>query len=186
MRFSVIAVVLTLFGWPGVASAQEDIEPRVVGAAGTTSAGISGFIDHFNSSEDAYPWRASLYVDLNRFVTSKIAVRGGLVGTTTFDDEDDDTTGSAAASVHALASALYFFTPQSIASFYSGAEYRAQLSRRADRDAGTVLGVGGVQAMFSSRAGLFVEGGYGIRLTRGDEGETLTRITGQIGLRIRF
>jgi hypothetical protein len=38
----------------------------------------------------------------------------------------------------------------------------------------------------SSRAGLFIEGGYGVRLTKGDEGERLTRLTGQIGLRIRF
>lgn len=171
---------------PAVASTQEDIEPRVVGSKGTTSAGISGFVDHFASTEDHYPWRASLYLDLSRFITSKVVVRGGLAGTTTIYDDDDESTGAAAPSVHGFASALYFFTPQSIASFYSGAEYRAQLNRRADRDAGTVLGIGGIQAQFSSRAALFIEGGYGVRLTKGDEGETLTRITGQIGLRIRF
>ena len=43
-----------------------------------------------------------------------------------------------------------------------------------------------VHAMLSSRAGFYVEGGYGVRLTDGDEGETLTRFTGQIGVRIRF
>lgn len=149
-------------------------------------AGISGFIDRFSSAEDNFPWRVSLYVDLSRFVTSKIAVRGGLVGATTFQDEDDESSGSSASSLNAFAGGLYFFTPQSMISPYSGIEYRAQLNRRADRDAGTVMGVGGVQAMLSSRAGLFIEGGYGVHLTKGDEGERLTRLTGQIGLRIRF
>lgn len=127
-----------------------------------------------------------MYFDLSRFVTSKIAVRGGLVGATTFQDEDNETSGSSASSLNAFAGALYFFTPQSMVSLYSGVEYRAQLNRRAERDAGTALGVGGVQAMLSSRAALFVEGGYGLRLTKGDEGERLTRLTGQFGLRIRF
>lgn len=149
-------------------------------------AGISGFVDRFSSNEDDFPWRVSMYVDLSRFITSKLAVRGGLVGATTFHDDDDESVGSSASSVHGFASALYFFTPQSMASLYSGVEYRAQLNRRAERDAGTALAIGGVQAMLSSRAGLFVEGGYGIRLTKGDEGETLTRLTGQIGVRIRF
>jgi hypothetical protein len=171
---------------PAGASAQEDIEPRVVGSTGTTTAGVSGFIDRFSSTEDDFPWRVSLYFDLSRFVTSKIAVRGGLVGATTFHDEDDESVGSSTSSLNAFAGALYFFTPQSMVSLYSGAEYRGQLNRRAERDAGTVLGLGGVQAMLSSRAGLFIEGGYGVRLTKGDEGERLTRLTGQIGLRIRF
>jgi hypothetical protein len=186
MRFAVVVLAFALLSIPSGAWAQEDIEPRVVGSSGTTSAGVSGFIDRFSSSEDTFPWRAALYVDLSRFVTAKIAVRGGLVGATTFRDEDDETSGPVAASVHGFASALYFFTPQAMVSFYSGAEYRAQLNRRAERDAGTLLGVSGIQAMFSSRAGLFLEGGYGMRLTKGEEGETLTRVTGQIGLRIRF
>lgn len=186
MRFFRILVVVAGLSISSAAWAQEEIEPRVVGASGTMMAGVSGFIDKFSSSEDDYPWRVALYFDVSRFVTSKIAVRGGLVGATTFQDEDDESSGSSASSIHGFASVLYFFTPQSMASFYSGAEYRAQLNRRADRDAGTLLGVAGVQAMLSSRAGLFVEGGYGIRLTDGDEGEKLTRLTGQIGVRIRF
>ena len=187
MRVLVVAVIAaTVLVSPARAWAQEDIEPRVVGAAGTMMAGVSGFIDRFSSTEDDFPWRVSLYFDLSRFVTSHVAVRGGLAGATTFHDQDDETSGSSAASLNAFAGALYFFTPQSMVSLYSGAEYRAQLNRRAERDAGTALGVGGVQAMLSSRASFFVEGGYGVRLTEGEEGEKLTRLTGQVGLRIRF
>jgi hypothetical protein len=186
MRVSLVVIAVVALSMPVGAWAQEDIEPRVVGSTGTTMAGVSGFIDRFSSSEDDFPWRVSLYVDVSRFVTSHIAARGGLVGATTFHDEDDESAGSSASSVHAFAGALYFFTPQSMVSLYSGAEYRAQLNRRAARDAGSVLGVGGVQAMLSSRAGLFIEGGYGVHLTKGDDGERLTRLTGQLGLRIRF
>jgi hypothetical protein len=186
MRFLLVVIAVAVLNIPADAWAQEDIEPRVVGSTGTTMAGVSGFIDRFSSTEDDFPLRVALYFDLSRFVTSKIAVRGGVVGATTFQDEDDESAGSSAPSLHAFASALYFFTPQSMVSLYSGGEYRAQLNRRAEHDAGTVLGVGGAQAMLSSRAGLFIEGGYGVRLTKGDEGETLTRITGQIGVRIRF
>jgi hypothetical protein len=186
MRFSRVVVAVAALSIPTGAWAQEDIEPRVVGTTGTMMAGTSGFIDRFSSTEDEFPWRVSLYFDLSRFVTSKIAIRGGLVGATTFHDEDDESSGPSAASLHAFTSALYFFTPQSLASLYAGGEYRAPLNRRAQRDAGALLGVGGVQAMFSSRAGLFIEGGYGVGLTKGDEGERLTRLTGQLGLRIRF
>jgi hypothetical protein len=186
MRFPLVIMAVAALSIPTGAWAQEDIEPRVVGLTGTTMAGLSGFIDRFSSSEDDFPWRVSLYFDLSRFVTSKIAVRGGLVGATTFHDEDDESSGSSASSLDAFASGLYFFTPRSMVSLYSGVEYRAQLNRRAERDAGTASGVGGVQAMLSSRAGLFVEGGYGIHLTKGDEGERLTRLTGQLGVRIRF
>ena len=149
-------------------------------------AGVSGFIDRYSSNEDDFPWRIALYLDVSRFVTSRIAVRGGLVGATTFRDEDDESSGVYAPSTHGFAGGLYFFTPQSMASVYSGIEYRAQLNKRAERDAGTALGIGGVQAMLSSRAGFFIEGGYGIRLTKGDEGERITRLTGQLGVRIRF
>lgn len=186
MRLLSIVLTVAALGIPAAAWAQEDIDPRIVGTTGTMMAGVSGFIDRFSSTEDDFPWRLALYVDVSRFVTSQIAVRGGLVGATTFQDEDEESSGPSASSVHGFVSALYFFSPQSMVSFYSGAEYRAQLNRRANPDAGTVLGIGGVQAMLSSKAGLFIEGGYGVRLTDGDEGETLTRLAGQIGLRIRF
>jgi hypothetical protein len=71
-------------------------------------------------------------------------------------------------------------------SLYAGGEYRAQLTSRADRDAGAVLGVGGLQGAVSSRVSVYVEGGYGVRLTPGDDDERQMRLAGQIGLRIKF
>jgi DNA-binding winged helix-turn-helix (wHTH) protein len=168
------------------AAAQEDVEPRTVGRRGVTSVGVAGFLDKVSSSEDTFPTRLTLHVDVNRFVTGRIAVRGGVIGSTTFGDDDEAVTGPGAAALHAIGGVFYYFTPQSILSAYAGAEYRAQLTHRADRDSGTVLGMGGVQAMLSSRASVFVQGGLGRRLTRGDEGELQTRIAGEIGLRFKF
>jgi hypothetical protein len=183
--------VLLLWFGPVAASAQQDadeeIAPRIVGEAGTNSIGIGGFIDNFSSSEATFPLHATVHVDVSRFVTHHIALRGGIIGSTTFrDDGDEIVTGPGAASLHALVSGLYYFTPRSMVSLYTGVEYRAQLMRRAAPDSGTALGLGGVQAAISSRASLFVQGGYGARLTRGDEGEWQTRLTGEIGLRIKF
>jgi hypothetical protein len=114
-------------------------------------------------------------------------VRGGLLGAGRFGgDTEDEPVGPGASALHALAGAHWFFTPQSMASFYAGGEYRAQLTRRAERDAGTMLGKAGVEAALSSRAHFFVEGGYGIHLTRGADDERQTRIVGEIGLRIKF
>jgi hypothetical protein len=81
---------------------------------------------------------------------------------------------------------MFYFTPESIISFYTAAEYWAQLTRRSGADSGSVVGKAGLQAAVSSRASFFLEGGYGVRITKGDEGELLTRITGQVGLRIKF
>lgn len=167
--------------------AQDDLEPRMVGHRGVTTIGLSGFVDRFASTEDRFPTHLTLYADVTRFVTDRIAVRGGLVGSTAFGETTDaNATGPGAAALHALASGLYYFTPRSMASLYAGLEYRAPLTRRAEQDAGTALGVLGVEASLSSRASLFVEGGYGARLTRGDEGERQYRVAGAIGVRIRF
>ena len=180
-----IFVFVALFACPVVTAAQEDIEPRVVGAVGVTTLGIGGFVDGFSSSEDTFPVRASVNVDVTRFMTTRIAVRGGVVGATTFRD-DDAATGPGAAALDALVSGLFYFTPQSMLSLYAGGEYRAPLTRRADHDLGTALGLLGTEATVSSRASIFVQTGYGARLTRGDEGELQTRFTGQIGVRIKF
>lgn len=178
---------LFLLSSPAAVFAQEDIEPRTVGASGVNTVGVSGFIDTFSSSESTFPLHASLHADVGRFITGRIAVRGGLIGSTTFrDDSDEISTGPGAASLHALISGLYYFTPQSMVSLYTGVEYRVQLMRRADKDSGTALGLGGLQATISSRASLFVQGGYGARLTRGDEGELQARLTGEVGIRIKF
>jgi hypothetical protein len=187
MRLTIGRFALVLLLLPAAALAQEDIEPRIVGAAGTNSLGIGGFIDSFSSSEETFPLHATVHVEVTRFLTDRIALRGGVIGSTTFrDDNDEIVTGPGAASLHALVSGLYYFTPRSMLSLYTGVEYRAQLMRRAEQDSGTALGLGGLQATISSRASLFVQGGYGARLTRGDDGELQTRLTGEIGVRIRF
>ncbi len=171
----------------GSAAAQEDLEPRTVGGAGVTTIGLAGFIDRFSSSESTFPTQLTLQADAGRFVTGRIAVRGGLIGSTTIGgDEDEVVTGPGAAALHARGAALFYFTPQSMASVYAGIEYRAQQTKRADQDAGTALGLGGVEASLSSRASVFVQGGYGARLTRGDDGEQQWRLVADIGFRIRF
>jgi hypothetical protein len=172
------------------ASAQsEDVEPRTIGARGTTLVGLSGSVTRFFSSEDVIPGRYTVQIDGHRFVFNKIAVRFGVVGSGGFggsssDDETDPDLGTAA--VEALGGALYYFTPQSIWSLYAGTEYRARLTERLTSDPGTVNGIVGLQGAFSSRASFFVEGGYGLRLQRGDEGELHTRIVGLAGVRFRF
>jgi hypothetical protein len=183
---ALLALALTLFT-AAAALAQEDIEPRTVGAAGRMTVGISGFADKLASSEDSFPLHATLHVDVSRFVTARFAARVGLVGSATVGgDEDETSDGPAASSMHALGSVLYYFSPQSMVSVYTGLEYRAQLTHRAGADAGSALGLAGIQAAVSSRAAVFVQGGYGARLTRGDEGELQTRIAGEIGFRLRF
>lgn len=182
------ALVSVICAAPAYAQ-NEDLEPRSVGEAGVSAIGLSGFIDKFSSSEEAFPWHVTAHVDFTRFVTGHIAIRGGLLGSTTFggdEEEDSAVTGPGASALHAHGGAAYYFTPDAMASLYAGGEYRAQLTDRAERDAGTVLGKGGVQAAFSSRVSLFVEGGYGIRLTRGAEDERQTRIVGEMGVRIKF
>lgn len=167
--------------------AQEDLEPRTVGGPGVTTIGLSGFIDRYASSEATFPTHATLNADVTRFLTARFAVRGGVIGSTTFGESDDEpSTGPGAAALHALGSVLFYFTPQSMISVYTGAEYRAQLTDRADEDAGTLLGLGGLQAAVSSRASVFVQGGYGGRLTRGVEGEFQSRVVGEVGFRLRF
>jgi hypothetical protein len=170
-------------------SAQtEETEPRVIGGGGVTSVGFSGFIDRFTSSEALFPWHVTAHVDVTRFLTNRIAVRGGLIGSTLFagDDADERATGPGAASLEAAVAGLFYFTPEAMASLYTGGEYRAPLTSRAERDAGTLLGKAGVQAAMSSRASVFLEGGYGARLTRGDDDELQTRIVAEIGFRIKF
>lgn len=180
-----IAGILMLATSP--AFAQEDVEPRIVGARGRTAMGIAGFIDRFASSEDDFPTHATLSFDVSRFITRRIAVLGGLIGHTSFGgDEDDVVAGPGVAALHARGGALFYFTPDAMISAYAGTEYRAPLKPRAEQDAGSLLGLGGMQAALSSRASLFVQGGYGARLTRGDEGELQTRLTAEIGFRLRF
>jgi hypothetical protein len=81
---------------------------------------------------------------------------------------------------------LYYFTPQSIVSAYAGVDYWAQLTQRAEADAGSIVGTLGLQGAMSSRVSAFVEGGYGPALTRGDDDERLWRVIGRVGVRLKF
>jgi hypothetical protein len=183
-----LALMILISALPAFAQ-NEDLEPRAIGGAGVSAIGLSGFIDKFMSTEQQFPWRLTAHVDFTRFVTDKIAIRGGLLGSTTVggdEDEDSKVVGPGASSLYAHGGLAYYFTPEAMASLYAGGEYRAQLTNRPERDAGTVLGKGGVQAAVSSRVSLFVEGGYGVRLTRGSEDERQTRIVGEMGVRIKF
>jgi hypothetical protein len=166
----------------------EELEPRVVGAAGMTIVGFAGFVDRFTSTETLYATNYTAQVDIERFVTRRIAVRFGVLGTGSIgrDDSIDQPTGPGTPAMHVGGGGLFYFTPDSMVSAYAGIEYWAQITHRAANDAGTAVGKFGLQAAISSRASVFAEGGYGVNLRRGEAGETITRIVGQLGLRIRF
>lgn len=167
---------------------SEDVEPRSIGAAGTMMFGVAAFVDRFHSSERTLPTNYTAQIDVGRFVTRAFLVRGGLAGSGSFggDDPEERPTGVGAPALHAFGGLLYYFTPQSMVSLYSGVEYWAQLTQRAAEDAGSIVGRVGVQGAASSRASLFVEGGYGVGLTKGDEGELVSRFGGQLGVRLKF
>jgi hypothetical protein len=184
-------VALCVAGGALHASAQtEDVEPRVIGTRSTTLVGVSGSLSRVFSSEEIFAGGYTAQIDGHRFVFPKIAIRFGVVGSGTFgessaeDDEADPNPGTP--SLEALGGALYYFTPESVWSFYGGAEYRARITERLANDPGSVSGIAGLQGAISSRASFFVEGGYGVRLRRGDEGELLTRMVGLAGVRFRF
>lgn len=169
---------------------SEEIEPRTVGRRGTMSIGIAGFADKFSSTENVFATNYVAQVDVCRFVTRRIAVRGGLVGSGRFggsdDAEDALPAGSGAPAMQAAGGVLFYFTPQKLASFYLGGEYWAQITQRVAGDTGSLVGVAGIHATVSSRASLFIQGGFGSRIARGDEGELLTRVVAQLGLRIKL
>jgi hypothetical protein len=168
---------------------NEDIEPRVIGNPGTMALGLAGSVDQTTSGDDDYPpFNLTLQVELSRFLTRSIAVRGGVVGSAALGgDPDDRTDGTGQPALHAFGAGLYYFSPQSIASVYAGAGYWYQLTARGDSgDAGSVLGLGGVDAAVSSRAMVFVEGGYGIGLTKTGDGATRQRFLARVGVRLKL
>lgn len=167
---------------------SEEIERRVVGAPGMASIGVAGFVDRFFfSSEEVMPATYTVQVDGARFLTSRIAVRLGVSGTGRFGGEsDDEPSGAGAPSLHGMSGVLFYFTPRSLLSLYVGSEYWLQITRRAASDRGSVLGKAGVHGTLSSRARFSVEAGAGAALTKGSEGELLTRFVGQVGLRIKL
>jgi len=186
----VLVVMVAVFATAaGTATAQvEEIEPRTVGGRGATFVGMSGFVDRFSSPEEALPLNYTAQVDVCRFITNKFAIRLGAVGSGSLggDDEDALLSGSGAPALHAAGGLLYYFTPRSMISVYLGAEYWAQLTEREAGDTGSLLGTAGLQAAISSRASMFIQGGFGARLARGEDDELLSRIVAQMGLRIKF
>jgi hypothetical protein len=166
---------------------SEDLEPRTIGSSGTTLVGFAGYVDKFWSSENTFPGTYTVHVDVTRFLTDRLAVRGGLAGTGSFGgDDSDEPTGIGAPALHGTAGALFYFSPQSLVSLYSGIDYWAQLTQRADSDAGSLVGTLGVQGAMSSRASVYLEGGYGLGLSKGEEDETLRHFVGRIGVRLKF
>jgi hypothetical protein len=188
--YRVLVVMIAVFAaGAGTAAAQlEETEPRTVGGRGATFVGMSGFVDRFSSPEEALPLNYTAQVDVCRFITNKFAIRLGAVGSGSLggDDEDALLSGSGAPALHAAGGLLYYFTPRSMISLYLGAEYWAQLTEREAGDTGSLLGTAGVQAAVSSRASMFIQGGFGARLARGEDDELLSRIVAQMGLRIKF
>ena len=193
-RVRAIAIALTVLASVRMAQAQttpqssEEVEPRTIGTTGTTMTGFSGYIDRFFSPEDGLPFNYSLQVDVGRFITRTFVVRGGVRGSGSVggDEAEDLPAGQGVAALHAFAGLVHYFTPQSMVSLYAGADYWAQLTQRDSADAGTLLGIGGVQGQLSSRVSLFLEGGYGAALWKNDDEVRATRLVAQIGVRLKF
>ena len=167
---------------------SEEIEPRNIGSTGTTMIGISGHLDTVFSSERDAPVNVTLHTDAARFLTRRLVARGGIAGTASLggDDAEDRPRGMGEPALHGFGGALIYFSPQAMASLYAGVDYWAQLTQRATADRGAVVATLGVQGAFSARASLFLEGGYGVGLTKGDEGELLRRVTARMGVRLKF
>jgi len=167
------------------AASSEDVEPRIIGTAGTTMLGMAGSLDRVYSSERVLPIHYTAQVDVGRFITNRLVFRGGLVGSGSYggDDAEDRPTGVGVAALHARGGLLYYLTPRSMWSPYGGAEYSVPLTQRASTDRGSVLGVLGLQGALSSRVDLFLEGGYGLGFT--GRAEQTNRLVAQVGIRLK-
>ena len=144
----------------GSSPESEDIEPRIVGHKGTTQIGLSGFFDRVYSSEKLMPLNYTVQFDAGRFITKRFVAKLGLVGSGSRGGENasDLASGPGAPSLHATGGVMFYFTPESIISFYTAAEYWAQLTQRSGVDRGSVVAKAGLQAAVSARASFFVEG----------------------------
>lgn len=150
--------------------------------------GVGGALDRAFSTQALMPLTYTVQFDAIRFVTSHIGVHAALSGSgsTGGDERYAQPTGTGAPALRLRAGGVYFLTPKSMMSLYAGADYSHQLTQRAGGEGGSVVATAGIQAALSSRAALFVEGGYGFGVKRGSEGELITSIVGQVGFRIRF
>lgn len=171
----------------GDQATREELEPLTVGRAGTTLIGIAGYVDRFFSSEETSPTIYTAHLDVSRFLTDRLVVRGGVAGIGRIGDEDGDgDVGPGAPALHGIVGGLFYFSPQKVVSLYSGVDYWVQLTQRSGSDAGVLVGTLGAQGALSSRTSLYLEGGYGVSLSKGDDDETLTRYVGRIGVRLKF
>jgi hypothetical protein len=184
-----VAVVGLLFGGPvaaqealpATAQLSEDLQPHVIGSKGTTMIGFGGYFDRVYSSERILPLNYTIQIDVSRFVSTRLVVRGGLFGSGSAggDDADDRPSGLGVPALHAS-----YLKPQSMWSPYGGAEYWTQLTQRASDDRGAFIGTLGLEGAVSRRLGLFMEAGYGIGLTGSDE--QTDRVVARVGMRLKF
>ncbi|MEO5821100.1 MAG: hypothetical protein ABIT71_11385 [Vicinamibacteraceae bacterium] len=166
---------------------NEDVEPRVIGVPGAMTLGLAGYADRISSEDDNLPLNLTLQVDISRFLTKHIAVRGGVVGAGALGgDPDALPTGVGVPSLHAFAAANWYFTPGSMASVYAGGGYWAQITARDGADRGSILGLAGMEAAVSSRAHVFAEGGWGFGLTKTEDGATRQRFVARLGVRVKL
>lgn len=167
---------------------EEEVEPRIIGRAGTLLIGFGASLDRAFSTEALMPLNYTVQIDAIRFVTNHIGVHVALAGSGSAGGDEDTVqpTGAGAPALRLRVGGLYFLTPKSMFSLYTGGAYSTQLTQRGDNAAGSIVANLGLQAALSSRAALFVEGGYGFGLRRGSEGELVTSIVGQLGVRFRF
>lgn len=167
-------------------SESEDVEPRIIGAPGTTLIGISGFADHFLSRSRDLPLNYSIELEVAHFVSRRVAAYGGLSGAGSLGgDVEEEVSGVGASALHLFGGGRVYFTPQSMASVYAAADYWTQVTDREDGDAGSIVGKIGGQAAISSRASVFAEAGYGIGLTALRDGRVV-RMLARIGVRFKW
>jgi hypothetical protein len=171
---------------PATAPLSDDLQPHIIGTKGVTLIGFGGFVDRVYSSERLLPLNYTMQIDVGRFVSKRVVIRGGVFGSSSAggDDEEDRPTGLGAPALRASGGLFYYFTPLSMWSPYGGAEYSTQLTQRAAGDRGAVLGTLGLEGAVSRRVGIFFEAGYGLGLTGPDE--RTTRLTARAGVRLKF
>ena len=181
-----LLVTSTTASAQGNAPAGEDVEPRTIGSSGTLLVGGAFHFDRVYSSERLLPLNFTLMGDVTKFVTPRLALRGGIVGSGSRggDDAEERPTGVGVAALHGHGGLFFYLTPRSMWSLYVGGGYSSQLTQRDANDRGTVLGTLGLEGAISSRVHLFVDAAYGTGLSRGDE--NTTRLTTYAGLRLRL
>ncbi len=116
---------------------NEDVEPRVIGRPGTTAIGLGGYADRITSEDDNLPLQPDAAGRRQPLPDEAHRGPGGVVGSGALGgDPDALPTGVGVPSLHAFAAATWYFTPQSMASFYAGAGYWAQITARDGADSG--------------------------------------------------